>query len=285
MQLTSLHKQLGFEEGSISNIKEYSSNFDIKMLSLVINCDKHKERLRAFEKTAKEAKLKFYRNICVNGAEYSSKLIYNAYMKKLVKNTSFINPIEVSISVSHINCWLKILNSPYDYGFICEDDIIFRPNIIKNINLILNTLKEEKKNFDILYLWNGNWNSTKSSLKKVLTINKDLIIKQETRNFTAGTVSYIISRSMIEKLLKKVFPIKDPIDIFIGEFYNKAKIYTVYTKYDKKLKKDKSPLFKPGDWDNKILDDDDDEDTQTTQDYNSLTIKGHINKYKKLINK
>jgi len=280
MKLSILHKKLGLNDEIVPNIKKYTSNFDINMLSFVINCEKHKDRLKKFKKTAKTAKLDFFRNLCINGNNYSSKLIYDAYKNNLIKNTDFINPIEVSITMSHINCWLKILKSPYDYGFICEDDLIFRSNTKKNINLILNTLKEHNKKFDVLYLWNGNWNNTKSELKLIKKINDKLIIKQEKKTFTAGNVAYIISRSMIKKLLKNIFPIKVPIDIFMGSFYNKAKMYTVYNKYNKKLEKDISPLFKSGKWDDKSYTDSD-SDTQSTQDYKSLTIRDHINDYKK----
>ena len=54
------------------------------------------------------------------------------YKKKLIKKTDFINIIEVSINLSHINAWLKILNSNYEYGMVCNDDI--------NLNLILKNM-------------------------------------------------------------------------------------------------------------------------------------------------
>ena len=84
-------------------------------------------------------------------------------IKKINKKTDFINIIEVSINLSHINAWLKILKSNYEYGMVCEDDITFKPIFYYNhVNLILNELQEHKKDFDILYLWNGNWMNTKS---------------------------------------------------------------------------------------------------------------------------
>jgi GR25 family glycosyltransferase involved in LPS biosynthesis len=274
MILTKFMKKIGFDDTKIPNIDKYSSNFDEKIPFLVINCAIHKDRLNKFKKNAQKLNLKFYRIDCVNGMNYTDSKINNMFKNNLIKNTYFINQIEVSINISHINCWLKILNSSYDYGLICEDDILFKNNFKKNMNLILNNLKDNNKIFDLLYLWNGNWWNTKTSLKNILKINKDLIIKQETQLFNAGAVCYIISRNMILKLLNKILPIKNPIDIFIGTFYKNMKIYTLYNK------KDISPLFKSGEWNDKFYYDD--HDSQSTQDYELKSLKEIITNYKKI---
>ena len=277
MKITKFMKNIGIDDTKIQNIQKYTNNFDFKLPLLVINCDIHKDRLNKFDKSAKNIKLLYYRLKCVYGKILTNKQIYSMYKKNFIKNTDFINIIEVSINLSHINAWLKILNSKYDYGMVCEDDVTFKPTFIKNINLILNQLKQHNKIFDILYLWNGNWMNTKSSLKSILKINKDLIIKQETELFNAGTVCYIISKKAIKYLLNKIFPIANPIDIFIGQYYKTLNIYTLYMKYDKINMKDISPLFISGDWDDKYYTND---DSQSTQDYNIDTLKDIINNYK-----
>ena len=282
MKLTKYMKKMGFNDKKIPNIEKCSSNFDEKMPFLVINCIKHKDRFYKFKKNAEKINLKFCRIDCVNGMNYSESNINNMFKKKLIKNTDFINQIEVSINISHINCWLKLLNSSYDNVLVCEDDILFKNDFKKKINLILNSLKDNNKKFDLLYLWNGNWFNTKSSLKKILKINEDLIIKQETENFNAGAVCYIISRNMILNLLNKILPIKMPIDIFMGRFSKNMKIYTLYHKYDKINEKEISPLFKSGTWDDKVYYDN---DTQSTQDYELRNLKEIIKNYKKISKK
>ncbi len=244
-------KSIGLNDNKISNIQKYINNFDLKMPLLVINCKEHKDRLNKFDKNAQKIGLDYYRLKCIYGKKFTDKQIYTMYKKNLIKKTDWINIIEISVSLSHVNAWLKILNSNYEYGMICEDDIQFKRDFKKHVNLILNELQANNKNFDILYLWNGNWNNTKYALKTVHKINKDLVIKRETEKFNAGTVSYIISKKAIKKLLEKIFPISDPIDIFIGTFYKKLKIYTLSMKYNKIKKRDKSPLFLSGQWDNK----------------------------------
>ena len=46
--------------------------------------------------------------------------------------------------MSHINAWMKILDSGEDYGMVIEDDAEMKI-ILKNVNLILETLKKIKK--------------------------------------------------------------------------------------------------------------------------------------------
>ncbi len=277
MKLTSFMKEIGFDDTKISNIEKYTNNFDLKMPLLVINCDIHKDRLDKFDKSAKKIGLDYYRLKCVYGKKLTDAQIYNMYKKKLIKKTDFINIIEVSINLSHINAWLKILNSKYEYGMVCEDDITFKPNFKKNVNLMLNELQANNKNFDILYLWNGNWMNTKSALKSVHKINKDLVIKREMKPFNAGNVSYVISKKAIKLILEKILPIGDPVDLFMGKFYRQLNIYTLYMKYDKVNMKDISPLFISGEWDDKYYID---SDSQSTQDYDTDSLQYIINNYK-----
>ena len=118
--------------------------------------------------------------------------------------------------------------------------------------------------------------NTKSALKTVHKINKDLVIKREMKPFNAGNVSYIISKKAIKLLLEKILPIGDPVDLFMGKFYKQLKIYTLYMKYDKVNMKDISPLFISGEWDDKYYDG---SDTQSTQDYDIDNLKYIIANY------
>jgi len=269
-------KDIGFDDTKISNIQKYTNNFDIKMPLIVINCNTHKDRMDKFDKSAQKIGLDYYRLKCVYGKKLTDKQIYTMYKKNLIKKTDFINIIEVTINLSHINAWLKILNSNYEYGMVCEDDITFKHKFKKHVNLMLNELQENNKNFDILYLWNGNWMNTKSALKPVHTINKDLVIKREMKPFNAGNVSYIISKKAIKLLLKKILPISNPVDLFIGKFYKQLKIYTLYMKYHKVNMKDISPLFVSGSWDDKnhVY-----SNSQSTQDYDTDSLKYIISNY------
>lgn len=249
-KITPFMEKIGFKKPGVNNkFIKCSNNFDKKMPFFVINCAIHEKRLKKFIKYSKKANIEFCRINCVNGKKFNDDLIYKMYNHNpQIVDKSDLTPIEVSISISHINTWLKILKSPYDYGIICEDDAEMRVSFKKNLNLVLDKLEENKISFDILLLWNGNWANTKSYLKQVLKINNEINIKRETQNFTSGTVCYIITKSFIKKILSKILPIKYGIDVFLGNFYYRAKILTVEMKKNKIKDCYMSPFFRTGAW-------------------------------------
>ena len=255
LKITPFMEKIGLKKlKKNESFEKCSANFENKMPLFIINCDIHKNRLDKFKKSAKNAKLKFCKESCVNGKKFTDDIIYKMYTHKpqIVKKAD-ITPIEISITMSHLNAWIKILESGSEYGMVMEDDVILRKSFKKNVDLTLRKLEENKKEFDILFLWNGNWNNTKSFMKKILKINDKITIKQEMEAFTSGTVCYIITRKFIKKLLKNILTIKYPVDMYLGTFYNKARLFSIDMKYNKNLEKDISPYFLPGKWDDKVF--------------------------------
>jgi len=250
LKITSFMENIGLKKlKQNESFKKCSTNFINKMPLFIINCDIHKSRLKKFKKYAKNAKIKFCKENCVNGKEFDDEMIYKMYTHKpqIIKKAD-ITPIEVSIVMSHINAWKKILDSGKDYGMVIEDDAEMKIGFKKNVNLILETLQDKKKDFDILYLWNGNWAKTKSKLKTISKINNNITIYQEKIRFTAGTVCYIISTKFIQELLKDIFPIRDAVDVYLGTWVNEAKMYTINMTHNKKKGCYISPLFTSGKW-------------------------------------
>ena len=254
-KITPFMRKIGFKKlKKTPKFKNCSDNFENKMPLFVINCYIHKMRLKIFKESAKNAQLKFCRESCVNGKKFNDNIIYTMYTHKpqIIKKAD-ITPIEISIFMSHINAWIKILDSGCNYGMVMEDDVILRKSFKKNVDLSLRKLEENKTKFDILFLWNGNWNNTKSFMKKILKINNKITIMREMEGFTSGTVCYIIARDFIKKILKKILPIKDPVDMYLGTLYKTARLFSVNMKYNRNLQKDISPFFIPGKWDDKVF--------------------------------
>lgn len=277
-KITPFMEKIGFKKSSKNNkLIKCSSNFNKKMPFFVINCAIHKERLNKFKKYSKKAQIEFCRINCVNGKKFNNDLIYKMYNHTpQIVNKNSLTPIEVSISISHINAWIKILNSPYNYGIICEDDAEVRVNFKKDLNLVLEKLDENNIKFDILLLWNGNWVNTKSYLKQILKINKHINIKQETKNFISGTVCYVITKKFIKNILKDILPIKSAVDYFLGNYFNKAKILTIEMKKNKTKNCYISPFFRTGAW----ICGGEWSTGNTTQDYEVPKIKDIINNHK-----
>ena len=254
-KITPFMRKIGFKKlKKTPKFNKCSDNFENKMPLFLINCAIHKMRLEKFKESAKNAKLKFCRESCVNGKKFTDNIIYKMYTHKpqIVKKKD-ITPIEISIFMSHINAWIKILDSGCKCGMVMEDDVILKKTFKKNVDLTLRTLEEHKKKFDILFLWNGNWANTKSFMKKILKINNKITIMREMEDFTSGTVCYIITCDFIKKILKEVLPIKDPVDMYLGTWFRRARLYSINMKYNRTLQKDLSPFFMPGKWDAKIF--------------------------------
>ena len=249
-RITPFMEKIGFKKSKKNNkFVRCSNNFNLKMPFFMINCNIHKQRLEKFKKYAKKANIEYCRLSCVNGKKFNNNIIHKMYNhnQQIIKKSD-LTPIEVSIVRSHINAWLKILTSPYEYGIVCEDDAELRVSFKNNVNLVLKELESHKIKVDILFLWNGNWNKTKSFLEQVLRINKKLNIKRETENFTPGTVCYIITKKFIRKILEDILPINNPVDVFLGSYYKKAKMLTIEMKYNKTKKCYMSPFFTTGAW-------------------------------------
>ena len=114
-------------------------------------------------------------------------MVYEGTISKKVDMT----PIEVAITMSHINVLQRFIKSCDDYAIVFEDDTEVRKNFVDNINKILKKTPE----FDMLFLWNGNWMKTKSKMKKVVEISNSITVMKETSKFNSGAVSYIISKN------------------------------------------------------------------------------------------
>lgn len=242
-------------------------NFETKLGVYVINCKMHKERYNKLLKYAKNARIKVCRNPCVLGKKFSDKKIVKMIEDKVLSKNADMTKVEVSINMSHYNCWQKLLNSCNDYAIILEDDVELYEDFIDNINLIMNSLDEKNINFSILHLWNGNWAKTKSKQKKILKISENITIMQETEKYNAGAVAYIISKKYAKWLIDNFFPIKIPQDILMGNYPNKGLHLTLKMKLDKKNNCYKSPLF------DMECGGEGGTGTQTTQTYDAPTIK------------
>ena len=243
-------------------------NFEgINMGTYVINCDVHKERLKKFSDSADIAELKYCRQSCTKGNEFSPGLLCKMKEYGLLDKQADMTPIEIAIYISHLNCLTRILNNCEDYGLILEDDLELSPDFIQKVSTIMGMLKKNKILFNVLFLWNGNWAKTEGTFEKVLEgQTKELDIYKETELYNAGGVAYIVSKRFAKFLTKNAFPIKSPMDMRIGGYVNLGRHLTL------KMKKVKNCYISPlltmdcgGEYGT----------GQSTQNYEALTV----NKY------
>ena len=208
-----------------------NNNFNEKMSVYVINCDMHIDRIDKFYTYAKKIGLNACRVPCILGKKFSKDQICKLIKDKILSKNADMTQVEVSINMSHYNCWQKLINSCLDYALIVEDDIEVQPNFIKKINLIMDTLKEKEINFSILHLWNGNWGHTKSKQKSVVKIIDGLEVVKETTDYNAGAAAYIMSKKYAEWLMDRFLPIRMPQDMLMGTYYRHGNHLSLKMKY------------------------------------------------------
>ena len=221
-----------------------SRNFEVRMPVYVINCKMHTNRMTKFDKYAQKAGLTYCRVPCVLGKKFKKDEICKMKDTGLLAKNADLTQVEISINMSHYNCWQKLLNSCAEYGLIFEDDAEVHADFIDRVNEIMRMLKHHKlDDFSILHLYNGNWARSISKHKKMLAINDKIKIVQETVSYNAAASAYIISAKYAKYLIDHSFPMKMAQDILMGLYVNVGKHLSLKMKYNKNKKCYVSPLL------------------------------------------
>lgn len=140
--------------------------------------------------------------------------------------------------LSHYRVFQHIIKHKFKNALVLEDDIIFHPNFIENINNIMNTIDN---NYGLLYLHNplknidwgkaeGNPLETLHSLNNNIFKNKNVDILINKTEESYGTPGYIINNenNFVSELLsflnnnelQKQIGYMAPIDRFFGLYFN-----------------------------------------------------------------
>jgi GR25 family glycosyltransferase involved in LPS biosynthesis len=221
-----------------------SRNFEVRMPVYVINCKMHTDRMTKFDKYAQKAGLTYCRIPCVLGKKFKKDEICKMKDAGLLAKNAELTQVEISINMSHYNCWQKLLNSCAEYGLIFEDDAEVHADFIDRVNEIMRMLKQHKlDDFSILHLYNGNWGRSISKHKKMLAINDKIKIVQETVSYNAAASAYIISAKYAKYLIDHSFPIQMAQDILMGLYVNVGKHLSLKMKHNKNKNCYVSPLL------------------------------------------
>lgn len=237
-----LHKSPSINKLNSDNIWNTKSQFDTSIGVYVINCKRDSKRLQKFTNFANAANLKFKIENCVNGSKFTQQTLCDMREEKLLHPKSEMNSIEIAINLSHLNVWTRVVTENYKYGLIIEDDCEVHEDFVSTVNKLVNGLESININFNVLHLWNGNWMNTKSSQKYVTKI-ENYKIYREIKEYNAGAVCYIFSNSFCRYMMKKMFPIRMPQDLFVGDHYKIGIHLTLKMKHDKIMKCQISPIL------------------------------------------
>ena len=169
-------------------------NFDIKMPVYVINCAMHKERMEKFTRFALAANVKACRVPCVLGKKFSHSLICKMMEKGVLDPDADMTKVEVSINMSHYNCWQKLVNSCCQYALILEDDVELKPDFVEKINSVFDALIRKNEHFSILQLWDGHWDEEPgpkrdSSRVPFMNVSPGLRLVKQTDAYNSGAAA------------------------------------------------------------------------------------------------
>lgn len=135
---------------------------------------------------------------------------------------------QIGCYLSHLNAWNSILESPYEYGTVMEDDADVRysdaATIDAKIKAALNELKQQNQHWDILF-WNIN--PTPSVAAKLQDCKLEHWRKVPSGT-CMGCIAYTIRKSVLQQYMKTVKPISMPVDYFMMHSFHKYKTYCLY---------------------------------------------------------
>lgn len=216
----------------------------------VINCKRHVERYAKFLQAASSAGVQAERQECTDVRKWSDADLCKLERQGVVKrrSTTFkdsFSRVEIAIGKSHAACWQHLLESDKTYMCVMEDDLQVKKQFLPLLDMTLRDLQTSPhmkgKPFDILHLINGNWNASSREYKQVSTrdlylksgASKLKIFRETTWAYNAGFSCYVIHRNFANTLLNstvrthRVFPIRDPIDVFVNSLDTRKFVHLV----------------------------------------------------------
>lgn len=194
----------------------------------IINLEKSKNRWKHMKKQMKNSNITNYERIdaCygkdLDSSKYDEERSWideNIYKKAKLpyrEMHSQHNLGSLGCYISHLKTWKKIVEENISCALILEDDIDTEN---QKMNDIENVLINAPKNWDILII--GPYINI-SQIKNVYSKNNIHYIKLKQWVYLN---SYIVTKSICEKLIKIAIPIQFQVDWFLGFHSNELSIY------------------------------------------------------------
>lgn len=139
-----------------------------------------------------------------------------------LKKWKTINRLATHLTVGQVGCyesharvWKKLIESGLPHALILEDDaaISYSEDTVTKLNELMKELKT-LPGWDIVYVGNIGLHPIKQKLTEHLN---------EPSNWE-GLYTYLLSREGAKKLMERAFPIRQPVDIYVGEQIRKGNV-------------------------------------------------------------
>jgi GR25 family glycosyltransferase involved in LPS biosynthesis len=176
------------------------------IIAYIINLDRSKERYEYVKPNVDRLGIPSERISAVEGQALSDKEI-----NEIVDMQTYFDFLghfpkkgTIGCSLSHIKAWKALLDSPFEYAVIFEDDVRFDP--LKLHSVIAELIKIDQ-DWDIT-IFEVNHRGLPLMIKSLTDGQKLVIYLAEVSH----TGAYMLNRKAAKKLLEKSLPIKMPID-------------------------------------------------------------------------
>ena len=195
--------------GRISNI---TNNID---KIYFINLDSSKDRLEYMNQQGKNNNLNLVRYPAVYGKDIDKESLIQ---RGILDNNHKLKDGELGCYLSHLGILKKAHRDKDNIIMVLEDDIIFNEDFKEKLN---EYYKEVPNDWDIIYLGGSRLRGRKIS-EHVL---KGVYDKEVNGNYNMGMYAVLLNKKSINKILKKVYPIRNAIDTIIAKNNDNLNIY------------------------------------------------------------
>lgn len=182
----------------------------------VINLDRSTGRMKAMSGLLTQLNLPFFR-ICAIDGTAQPEVIQNPHYVNIQGYVHLLKGRhpgkgEIGCYISHVKALKAFLESSYEFGLICEDDISFSPALFQKILFLLT---QQKTLWDLC--------SFELSVKKpaaplpIASLGNHALCLYQKQAFGAG--AYLINRAAARSLVEKAFPMQVPWDVYYLRFW------------------------------------------------------------------
>ncbi len=206
---------------ALNNVDQFGGNKNKiveKEKIICINLEQRKDRKQLvkneFNKTSIK-NLEFYKAI------YGKNIKPNKDLAKLFNGNDFGSRTGViGCALSHLDLWVKLLESEQDYYLILEDDIKLSNDFDQKYNLIKDFISTNHTKFDFMFLGYHMFDSNKQKYREKYFDETKTLISIDNLNtdiYIGGFYSYIITKSGAQNILKYIINngIKHGIDYLL----------------------------------------------------------------------
>lgn len=145
----------------------------------------------------------------------NNKILPRCYCIADVCNNHYsrlLREVEIAISMSHLRSYKRLLKHNDKIAFICEDDIIFIPNMLDILKKVLHSIYDLLMSETPIIIFCGDNSNNNNQNLAIRDPSKFSLVLSETGVYS--NYAYIINKAAAYTLKHNVYPISRPDDSY-----------------------------------------------------------------------